>query len=102
MVKLSSGGGTVSLCKCIFGRIGEGMNEDEFREQLKITATIRCNQPNVMAGDLIYHILDIYDDEEVAVKYFGKHKQWWHYTFYSISALFLFYKKGWIELRGIR
>jgi hypothetical protein len=75
------------------------MNRVEFLEKMKSTKSIKCSNSNALSGDLVYHILAIYDDEEVAVKYFGKHKQWWHYTFYNIELLFLLYEKGWIELR---
>jgi hypothetical protein len=72
----------------------------DFREKLKTTTAIKCNKPNALHGDFVYHVLAIYDDEEVAVKYFGKHKRWWHYTFFPIDGLFYYYLNGWIELRG--
>ena len=76
------------------------IDRSEFLEKLKTTVTIKCYYPNALAGDLLYHILAIYDDVEVAVKYFGRHKQWWHFTFYSVEVLFQFFQNGWIELRG--
>jgi hypothetical protein len=76
------------------------ITEAEFLELLKTTKAIKCNHPNVLAGELLYHVLAIYDDTVVAVKYFGNHKQWWHYQFYDITTLFLFYNRGWIELRN--
>lgn len=29
----------------------------------------------------LYHVLGIFDEENVAVKYYGKHKQYWNYEF---------------------
>ena len=76
------------------------MSELELCEKLNTTVAIKCNRWNAMDGDFLYHILAIYEDEWVAVKYFGKHKQWWHYTFFPITYLFMLYERGWIELRS--
>jgi len=72
---------------------------EEFLEILKNVSAIRVARWNIMNGELLYHILDIYDDEAVAVKYYGKHKQWWRYAFYNVWQLKRWYEKGWIELR---
>ena len=53
----------------------------EFLELIETITAIKCNKPNIMDGDLLYHVLDIYDQEWVALKYYGKHKQHWHYRF---------------------
>ena len=42
----------------------------------------------------LYHVLDIYDDDQVAVKYYGIHKQWWHYEFQSMYRIWFAYKDG--------
>jgi hypothetical protein len=76
------------------------MTYDEFLEKLTNAKSIKCKQWNVMDGDLLYHILDIYDKEYVATKYYGKHKQWWHYRFYDARMLFVYYQNEWIEVRN--
>lgn len=72
----------------------------EFREKLKTATSIKCNHQAAMAGNLLYHILAIFDDEVVAVKYLGGNEPWLHYAFYGIGGLYRFYLNGWIELRG--
>ena len=42
----------------------------------------------------LYHVLGIFDDENVAVKYYGKHKQFWHYEFMDSYFLYLKYRDG--------
>jgi hypothetical protein len=75
-------------------------SESEFLEKLKKAKAIKCNRFNIMDGELLYHILAIYDDEAVAVRYYGKHKQWWHYEFYNVIELKIYFENCWIELRG--
>ena len=41
----------------------------------------------------LYHVLDIFDDDEVAVKYYGKYKQWWHYEFQNMYRIWLAYEE---------
>ena len=72
---------------------------ETFLETLKGVTSIKCNRENAMDGDLLYHVLHIYDREWVALKYYGKHKQFWHYRFEYAYGLWLSYKRGWIELR---
>lgn len=71
----------------------------DFLALLKLAKAIKCTRFNVMDGDLLYHILDIYDDKAVATKYYGKHKQWWHYRFFTVYELMAYYDNGWLELR---
>lgn len=71
----------------------------DFLEKLKNVKAIKCNRWNAMSGDLLYHVLDIYDDEYIATKYYGKHKQWWHYRFFNAYQIWNYYQQGWIELR---
>ena len=47
----------------------------------------------------LYHILGIFDGEQIAVKYFGKHKQWWHYEFIHAWSLYQDYKNGYIKIK---
>jgi hypothetical protein len=49
---------------------------------------------NTSFGDYLYHILGIFDNEKIAVKYFGKHHQWWHYEFIDIWRFYCAYQKG--------
>jgi hypothetical protein len=39
-------------------------------------------------------VLGLFDGVEIAVKYYGKHKQWWHYAFFDIWTLYAHYENG--------
>jgi len=39
----------------------------------------------------LYHVLGIFDDDAVAVKYYGKYKQWWHYEFQNMYRIWIAY-----------
>lgn len=60
--------------------------------------TIRFNGSSLHAGYL-FHILGIFDEEQVAVKYFGKHRQWWHYQFFDMWDLYFAYQNGNLEIK---
>jgi len=47
----------------------------------------------------LYHVLGIFDDYNVAVKYYGKHKQWWHYKFFGAWTLWYSYEHDEIEIK---
>ena len=75
--------------------------ETAFFDKLKASKAFKCKRPNIMSGRLLYHILDIYDNTAVAVKFYGAHKQYWRYNFYDVYQLYLYYKNDWIELRKL-
>ena len=73
--------------------------ETAFFDKLKASKAIKCMRPNIMSGRLLYHILGIYDNTAVAVKFYGAHKRYWRYGFYTVDKLHLYHKNDWIELR---
>ena len=75
--------------------------ESVFLGKLKASKAIKCEKHGVMHGRLLYHILGIYDNTAVAVKFYGAHKQYWRYGFYDVYQLYLYYKNDWIELRKL-
>jgi hypothetical protein len=40
------------------------------------------------------HILEVIDGEMVVYKYFGKHKQWWHYGVESWERIKFYYEQA--------
>lgn len=40
----------------------------------------------------LYHVRSVVDNNIVVVKYYGKHKQWWHYEIQSMYKIWLAYK----------
>ena len=64
---------------------------DTLTPLLTIGTKFRYTYPQT---DYLYHVLDIFDDDEVAVKYYGRYKQWWHYEFQNIYRIWLVYKEG--------
>jgi hypothetical protein len=71
------------------------MNEDEeiekFGELINVGTKFKLNYPN---DKYLYHVIGIFDGWNIAVKYFGKHKQWWHYEFMDLSYLYFADKSG--------
>lgn len=72
----------------------------DFLEQFKTGIKFKINGENRENGERLLHVLDVYDDYHIAIKFFGKHKQWWHYDFMDGYLLWLYYKKG--NLRFIK
>lgn len=68
----------------------------EWREQkpdgFEIGSKYRISDPN---DNYKYHV--IHNDEKekiIIVKYFGKHKRWWHYEIWSYLHVNIFNKNG--------
>jgi hypothetical protein len=59
-------------------------------------------QQNVIGDDARVYYRFGESEPAVVVKYYGKHKQYWHYAVYGAYKLFLYYQNGWIELRDDR
>lgn len=57
-------------------------------ESLKVGDTFYHTQPG-FEGIKEYkcHVLAIVDDEYIVYKWYGKHKQWWHYQVEHISII---------------
>lgn len=70
---------------------------EEFAELFKKDV---CFKMNHHGDNHLYHVLDVFDGWNVAVKYYGKHKQWWHYEFQNIYFLYEAYKFGRLEIKG--
>ena len=47
----------------------------------------------------LYHVLGIFDGYNVAVKYYGKHTQWWHYEFFHAWKLRICEDNGQIKIK---
>ncbi len=56
------------------------------------------NKPTIKIGDTFnhrnyrikYHVLAVLDDEpetQVVLKYYGNHKQWWHYKIEALEVI---------------
>ena len=69
----------------------------DFCHQFKTGVKFRINRGNVQNGERLLHVLDVYDEDHVAIKFFGKHKQYWHYDFMDGYLLWEFDKAGWLE-----
>ena len=68
----------------------------DFLDLLKETKSIKSNRENWLAKDILYHIVGIYEEEWIALRYY---KRDWNYKFQFAYGLWLAYKNGWIELR---
>jgi hypothetical protein len=71
---------------------------DEMLKLLEGKTEFRCDG-KIVRGDYLYHILGIFDNEKIAVKFFGKHHQWWHYEFIDAWSLYQDYKRGCVEIK---
>ena len=47
------------------------------------------------------HIVELIENDMIVYKYFGKHKQWWHYFVQSRSELEHYFKLG-KKMKGIK
>ena len=75
------------------------LDRQEFVERLHRSHKIRCDNQNCMIGKGVYHILDIYDGVQVAVKYFKRDRiKEWVYRFYSEAALWVLFQNEQIKL----
>jgi len=54
---------------------------DEYNRVVKKASEIIRVGTKFKCDGYLYHVLGIFDEEHVAVRFFGKHKQWWHYEF---------------------
>jgi len=68
----------------------------DFCKQFKTGVKFRINRWNAQNGEYLLHVLDNYDEDNIAVKYFGKHKNW-RYDFMDGYLLWLYSKDGWLE-----
>ena len=57
---------------------------NEFSKLIKPDMILKVDFGENNFNNRVYHVLDIYDGDEIAVKYWGKHKQRWFYEFQSI------------------
>jgi hypothetical protein len=74
--------------------------QQETEEMLKLLeGKTKFKSKDTLLGDYLYHILGIFDNEQIAVKYFGKHQQWWHYKFIDAWSLYQDYKRGCVEIK---
>ncbi len=50
-----------------------------------------------------YHVVIVLEEEkQVVVKFFGKHKQWWHYEIKSFYEMNLWFDGGLMSLKRIK
>lgn len=71
-----------------------------FYEKLAKASKIRCNRRAVLQGEQVYHILGIFDDNWVALKYYDQRDRIWHYFFTEARLLWQYLQDDWIGLRG--
>jgi hypothetical protein len=69
----------------------------DFCKQFKTGVKFRINRWNVQNGERLLYVLDNYDGDHIAIKFFGKHKQYWHYDFMDGYLLWECDKNGWLE-----
>lgn len=67
-----------------------------FAEKFKPNITFR-DRINSGDGEYLVHVLGVFDKDYVAVKYYGKHKQWWHYEFLDVWTLYAHYCNGMLK-----
>ena len=68
----------------------------EFAKRFPPGATFRDKIPNG-DGDYLVHVLGIFDKTNIAIKYYGKHHQWWHYEFYDLEQMYMHWREGWLR-----
>lgn len=54
---------------------------DEYQRVVNLASEVIKVGTKFKKDGYLYHVLGIFDGEYVATKFFGKHKQWWHYEF---------------------
>jgi hypothetical protein len=67
---------------------------EEFADRIETGVKFCCRGTLLGQGPnkYLFHVLDVFDGYNVAVKFYGKHKQWWHYIFADLSTLLMEYK----------
>jgi hypothetical protein len=75
---------------------------EEFADRIETGVKFRCRGTLFGQGSnkYLFHVLDVFDECNVAVKFYGKHKQWWHYIFIDLSFLLMEYKND--ELKFVK
>ena len=71
---------------------------DEMLRLLEGKTKFRYNGRSTHGGYL-YHILGIFDNQQIAVKFFGKRHQWWQYKFIDALDLYLGYINGHVVIK---
>ena len=76
-----------------------GITEAVFRDRLSRANKIRCDRPAVLKGEGVYHVLAVYDDAAVALKYYDQSDRKWRYIFEDVLYLYSAFNNKWIDLR---
>jgi len=72
---------------------------DDEKKQLKETMEKFPAGTKFRYRGYLYHVLGTFDDYNLAVKYYGKHHQWWHYEFLHAWTLKIGCEDGRIKLK---
>jgi hypothetical protein len=72
---------------------------DNWEQELKEFSKLIVPGRQLKDKTYLYHVLGIFDDEWVAVKYFGKNKRRWFYEFENMYHYYIFYKDGHLTIK---
>ena len=68
-------------------------------EQLSGYSKIACNAPAILEGEGVYHILGVFDQAQIALKFYERSRREWIYFFIDSDKFRQYYQNGWIELK---
>jgi hypothetical protein len=68
--------------------------------QIKLGTILKVFFSEGNFNNCIYHVLGIFDGDEIALKYWGKHKQRWFYEFQSIYYFYFLNQSGNLTIKN--